>query len=157
MNLADNLRASATVHPDRVAVRLDEHETSYAALADSAARIAGWLQAVGVQPGDRVGVLLPNLPQMPAVYYGILWAGGVVVPMNPLFKAREIGYALNDSDAKVLFAWDAAGDAAEKAAADTGVRCVTVAADFAAEVARHEPIELVERGARDTAVVLYTS
>lgn len=48
--------------------------------------------------------MLPNLPQV--IYYGILWAGGAAVPLNPLFKAREVAHALDDSGAKVLFAWD---------------------------------------------------
>jgi len=157
MNLADNLRVTAQAHPDRVAVKLDEHETTYAGLAGAAARVAGWLREMGVQPGDRVGVLLPNLPSMPTVYYGILWAGAVVVPMNPLFKAREIGYALTDSEAKVLFAWDGAAQEAEKGAADAGALLVPVAAGFAAEVAAREPIALTARGADHTAVVLYTS
>jgi acyl-CoA synthetase (AMP-forming)/AMP-acid ligase II len=49
---------------------------------------------VGVQPGDRVAVTLPNIPQMPIIYYGILWAGGVVVPINPLYKSREFAFVL---------------------------------------------------------------
>ncbi|GAA1477832.1 hypothetical protein GCM10009623_22780 [Nocardioides aestuarii] len=157
MNLAGNLRHTAVSHPTRVAVRLDEHETTYRELAGAAARVAGWLRTMGVQPGDRVGVLLPNLPSMPVVYYGILWAGAVVVPMNPLFKAREIGYALADSGAAVLFAWDAATEEAAKGAADAGALHVPVGPGFADEVARHQPISLEVRHAADTAVVLYTS
>ncbi len=157
MNLADNLKQTAQQHPDRVAVKLDDLELTFDGLATSAAAVAGWLRSLGVQPGDRVGVLLPNLPQMPVIYYGILWAGATVVPMNPLFKAREIGYALQDSEASVLFAWDAAAEEAGKGAAEAGATLLSVGPGFAEEVAQHAPVDLVDRDSADTAVVLYTS
>ena len=56
--------------------------------------------SVASSPGDRVGVMLPNVPQFAAAYYGVLRAGGVVVPMNMLLKEREIAYYLGDSSAK---------------------------------------------------------
>ncbi|MEJ2359603.1 MAG: long-chain fatty acid--CoA ligase, partial [Deinococcales bacterium] len=158
MNLAQNLRASAEAYPTHTAVKLDDAEVSYAVLADAASRVAGWLRELGVEPGDRVGVTLPNIPQMPIIYYGILWAGGVVVPMNPLYKSREFGYALSDSGAKALFAWDGVAAEAEKGAADAGAAFVSVsAAEFVAEVMTHEPAPFTDRADADTAVILYTS
>lgn len=158
MNLAQNLAATAATDPGHPAIVLDEHTLDYATLADSAARVAGWLRTLGVAPGDRVAVMLPNLPQMPVVYYGILWAGGVVVPMNPLFKAREIGYALRDSGAKAIFAWDAVAAEAAPAAGEAGAAYVVVEpAEFGALVAGHESAPLVDRGEEDSAVILYTS
>ena len=59
----------------------------------------------GIEPGDRVGVMLPNVPEFPVAYYGVLRAGGVVVPMNVLLKRREIAFYLEDSGAKLLLAW----------------------------------------------------
>ena len=94
MNLATNLERSAHAHADRVALRLGEHETTYRDLDDRSGRVAGLLAERGVRPGDRVGVMLPNIPEFAVVYYGVLRAGGVVVPMNPLLKAREIAYYL---------------------------------------------------------------
>mgnify|MGYP000252371345 CR=1 FL=1 len=88
----------------RQLAKLDDAELSYSVLANAASRVAGWLRELGVAPGDRVGVTLPNIPQMPIIYYGILWAGGVVVPMNPLYKSREFAFVLSDADAKVFFA-----------------------------------------------------
>ena len=68
-------------------------------------RAAGLLRAQGVEPGDRVGMQLPNVPYFPIVYFGALRLGAVVVPMNPLLKGREVAYHLCDSGAKVLVAW----------------------------------------------------
>ena len=53
-----------------------------------------------MQQGDRVGVMLPNVPEFPVAYYGVLRAGGVVVPMNVLLKRREIAFYLEDSGAQ---------------------------------------------------------
>jgi long-chain acyl-CoA synthetase len=158
VNLAQNMVATAQAHPDRTAVKLDDVEVSFAALANAASRLAGWLDELGVEPGDRVGVTLPNIPQMPIIYYGILWAGGVVVPLNPLYKSREFAYVLSDADAKAFFAWDGVAEEAGKGAADAGVEHVSVSAtEFVPELMTHEAAAFVDRDATDTAVVLYTS
>jgi long-chain acyl-CoA synthetase len=158
MNLAQNLARSAEAYPDKPAIKLDDAVVPYGVLANAASRVAGWLGELGVQPGDRVAVSLPNIPQMPIIYYGILWAGGVVVPMNPLYKSREFAYVLKDADAKAFFAWDGVGEEAEKGAADAGVEYVSVSAtDFVPELMTHEPGAFVDRDDTDTAVVLYTS
>ena len=75
MNLAENLSLSAASTPDAPAVRLDDVVLSYAALDGASARVAGLLAAKGVGPGDRVGIMLPNVPQFLIVYYGILRLG----------------------------------------------------------------------------------
>src|SRR4029434_8644937 len=89
----------------RVAVRLGDDTTSFAELDRASGQIVGLLQERGVQPGDRVAIMLPNVPAFAVVYYGVLRAGGVVVPMNPLLKAREIAYYLGDSGARLIFGW----------------------------------------------------
>jgi long-chain acyl-CoA synthetase len=157
MNLASNLAGTAEAHPARAAVRLDDIVIPYAALAQGAARLAGWLRSLGVEPGDRVALTMPNLPQFPIIYYGILWAGGAVVPMNPLFKSREVAYTLRDSGARAIFAWEGMADEARAGAAEVGVPFVAVGTTFSAELAGHDPIDLVERADTDTAVILYTS
>jgi long-chain acyl-CoA synthetase len=158
MNLARNLVTSAEAHAARPAVKLDDAVVPYGVLANAASRVAGWLGELGLQPGDRVGVSLPNIPQMPIIYYGILWAGGVVVPMNPLYKGREFAFVLRDADAKAFFAWDGVGEEASKGAADAGVEYVSVSATgFVPELMTHEPAPFVDRADADTAVVLYTS
>src|SRR4051794_12735893 len=96
-NLAANLKSSARRHADRPAIRLDDEVLTYADLWELSGRIVGWLRRQGIQPGDRVGVMLPNVTAFPALYYGILRAGGVVVPMNPLLKRREVQHYLGAS------------------------------------------------------------
>ena len=96
-NLAQLLTDSAAARPAHAAIRLDDLTLTYAALDEAAARVAALLRAKGVEPGDRVGVMLPNVPQFPVAYYGALRAGAVVVPMNPLLKEREVAFYLGDS------------------------------------------------------------
>src|SRR5690349_9878862 len=148
MSLAANLLVSAARHPERAAIRLDDAVLSYADLDDRSARVAGLLRERGVRPGDRVAVMLANVPEFAVVYYGILRAGAVVVPMNPLLKEREVAYYLADSQAALLFC-------AERA---PGADCVVVDDDFAGLLAATTPDPtLSERDPADTAVVLYTS
>ena len=125
-NLAGNLTASAERFGDRVAQRLDDAEVTYASLDGASARVAGLLAAKGVGPGDRVGIMLPNVPYFAAVYYGILRLGAVVVPMNVLLKGREVSFYLRDPEAKVVFAWHGFAEAAQRGAAEAGAECVLV-------------------------------
>jgi long-chain acyl-CoA synthetase len=158
-NLAQNLTASAERQPDGVAVRLDDLEITYAALDGSTAHLAGLLRAKGVEPDDKVAISLPNVPPFAVCYYGALRAGAVVVPLNPLLKAREVAYHLSDSGAKVLIAWHDFEDAARAGAEEAGAELVLVRPeDFAELVGAAEPFtEVVERADSDTAVILYTS
>ena len=158
-NLAKNLTDTTRVHAGRVAVRVDNAAMTYRALDEASARVAGVLRERGLQPGDRVGIMMPNVAEVPVVYYGILRAGGVVVPMNPLLKAREVAYYLGDSGAVMLFAWHTfAGEAragAEQAEADL---TVVDEAGFPDLLASATPLEYVtDRDSEDTAVILYTS
>jgi long-chain acyl-CoA synthetase len=158
-NLAANLVRSAQRHPDRVAVRLDERALRYRDLDEASARAASWLAGRGITAGDRVGLMLPNVPEFVVLYYAILRAGAIVVPMNPLFKAREVGYYLNDSGAALALAWHGvAGEAAEGAErAGTDFVAVEPAALAAALDACVPAPAVAERGPSDTAVILYTS
>src|ERR671933_1232321 len=103
MNLASILTDTAERRGDHIAIKLDDFELNYQLLDEASARVAGLLQSKGVGPGDRVGIMLPNVPHFPAVYYGILRLGAVVVPMNVLLKGREVKFYLEDPEAKVLF------------------------------------------------------
>src|SRR5712671_105740 len=125
-NLATILTDSAARHGDRRAVRLDEAEFTYALLDEASARVATLLKAKGVQPGDRVGIMLPNVPYFPVAYYGVLRAGAVVVPMNVLLKGREVGFYLSDPGAKLVFAWHDFAEAAEQGAAEAGAELILV-------------------------------
>ena len=131
MNLAQNLVATATDRPDAPALRVGDDELSYRAFLDRAQASAGLLRAKGVQPGDRVGLILPNVPAFPVLFYGALLAGAAVVPMNPLLTDREIGFYLSDADVRLAFAFDQlpdGGAAAEKAGKDNDTDVLTVGA-----------------------------
>src|SRR5688572_6377886 len=123
-NLATNLTNTAATQPEQDALRVNGQGVTYAQLHGMAAKVAGALRANGVEPGDRVAVILPNVPAFPVVYWGILLAGGVVVPMNPLLKAGEIDYFFTDSGAKVAFVWPDFVPEATKGAANSGTRIV---------------------------------
>jgi long-chain acyl-CoA synthetase len=158
-NLATILSDAAKHHADRVAFKLDDFELTYHELDCAAARIAHLLDEKGLEPGDRVGLMLPNVPYFPALYYGILRAGGVVVPMNVLLKAREIAYYLGDSGAKLLFAWHGFAEEAEQAAAEAGAEVISVKpGEFEELVGGYSnEHDVAESGTEDTAVILYTS
>jgi long-chain acyl-CoA synthetase len=154
-NLADLLTRAAEQHGDRIALKLDEQELNYAFLNEGASRIAGLLKAKGIEPGDRVAIMLPNVPYFPVVYYGILRAGGVVVPMNVLLKGREVDFYVSDSGAKVVFVWHGFADACVDASAD--VVKVTPGEFEQLVIAADSAPENVDRAGDDTAVILYTS
>jgi long-chain acyl-CoA synthetase len=82
-NLAEFLVETAGRHPERAALRLGATVISYSELDERSARAAALLQAEGLRPGDRVALMLPNVPEFVVLYYGILRAGGIVVPMKP--------------------------------------------------------------------------
>jgi long-chain acyl-CoA synthetase len=158
-NLALNLVEAKDMYPDRAAVRLDDRILTYQQLDRRSARVAGLLAALGVEPGDRVALMLPNVPEFAMLYYGVLRAGAVVVPMNPLLKAREVEFYLGDSGAKRIFAWHATAGEADKGAEAAGAQFVPVAPDtFDRLLADHASVTAVsDRADDDTAVILYTS
>ncbi|MEV0495408.1 AMP-binding protein [Streptomyces atratus] len=158
-NLAHNLTRTAATHHDGPAILLDGTTVGYRTLDAHSARVAGWLAAQGVGVGDRVAILLPNIPHFAVVYYGVLRAGAVAVPMNPLLKSGEIGYAAGDCGARAILAWGAAMPEARKAAAELGIGCTDVTAeDFTTALAATEPsAEVVDRNTDDVAVLLYAS
>ncbi len=140
-------------------MRVDNAAMTYQALDEASARVAGLLRQRGLSPGDRVGIMMPNVAEVPVVYYGVLRAGGVVVPMNPLLKVREVAYYLGDSGARLIFAWHAFADPARGGAAEAGAEAVVVdPAGFPELLASADPDYLVADAAdEDTAVILYTS
>jgi long-chain acyl-CoA synthetase len=158
-NLATNLTDTAASHGDEVAVKLDDVELSFSMLDGASSHVAAMLRDRGVEPGDRVGIMLPNVPYFPVVYYGILRAGGVVVPMNVLLKGREVEFYLSDPGAKLVFAWHDFAEAAEKGAEAAGTECLLVKpGEFEDLVGAQAPVtEVTDRDGEDTAVILYTS
>ncbi|MBD8042483.1 long-chain fatty acid--CoA ligase [Arthrobacter sp. Sa2BUA2] len=159
-NLAGILTDTAARAPGNTALQLDDTVISYQVLNAMSAKMAGLLRARGVQRGDRVALMMPNIPPMASVYYGVLRYGAVVVPMNPLLKAREAAYTLQDSGASLLFAFEPVlPEAAAGAGEAGGVDVIPVNADsFRQLLADTEADDAVaEVDGEDIAVVLYTS
>lgn len=100
------LKKSATDYGDKCAIHFMGKEFSYQYIWESAIKLAGYLQYIGLKKGDRVAIMLPNTPQAVIGFYGILMAGGVVVQTNPLYTERELEYQLKDSGASMIIALD---------------------------------------------------
>ncbi len=97
MTLLDMLAASAGRVPHRPALVFRDRRLTYADLSEKAGSLGRLLQGVGVRRGDRVILMLPNAPEFGVGYFGILAAGATVVPLNPLLKAEEVRYVLEDA------------------------------------------------------------
>src|SRR6185503_14215455 len=124
-NLAQILLDTAAKEGPHPALRMDEAALSYDEFREAALRVAAGLRARGVEPGDRVGMVLPNVLSFPVVFYGALLAGAAVVPMNPLLKAREVEYYLRDSGARIVVTGEASAEPVGEAAASVGIDAVT--------------------------------
>ncbi|MBV9680926.1 MAG: AMP-binding protein, partial [Solirubrobacterales bacterium] len=109
-----------------MALKLDDLELSYGQLDQASAWFAGVLAAKGVARGDRVAIMLPNVPHFAVCYYGVLRAGAALVPLNVLLKRAEIAFHLRDCGAKLLFAWEGFAADAQPAAQDAETECVVV-------------------------------
>jgi fatty-acyl-CoA synthase len=97
------LRRAEEQFANSTAVVCDERRFTYAEFAERAGRLGGGLCALGVENGDRVAFLSTNCHRLLEAYYGVLEAGGVLLPLNIRLAAPELAYILNDSAAKVLF------------------------------------------------------
>src|SRR3712207_2722940 len=158
-NLATILTETAERFPDSPAYKLDDTVIPWSFADEGSARVAALLKSKGLTPGDRVGLMLPNVPYFPIAYFGILRAGGAVVPMNVLLKGREVQFYLENPEAKLLLVWHGFAEEAQKGAEEAGAELISVApGEFEKELANHEPKrEVAERAGSDTAVILYTS
>jgi long-chain acyl-CoA synthetase len=166
LNLATILRESAAARPGAPAVLHDGGTITYAELDARSDAVAAALAARGAGPGTAIAVQLPNVPQFPIVYYGILKTGAVVVPLNMLLRAPEVAYQLADSGARTLITWAATAAEAAKGAAEAGVTDLYVAGTETPPAGRPftdlvtpaaEPFPLRAREPGDTAAIVYTS
>jgi long-chain acyl-CoA synthetase len=164
LSVASILAESARRYPKKDAIVLGDTRLTYEQVWGMAKRYAAVLRNDGITPGDRVALLLPNIPHFPFAYYGALALGATVVPVHALLRADEIAYTLTDSDCVALITAAPLLPEAAKGAEIAGVRLYSVLdsdADFS-EVARidqlADPIDnLVPRSPQDEAVILYTS
>lgn len=102
--LPDNLETSARRYPDKAALVFFGRAMPYRELAHTAERLAAYLHSVGVRQGDRVILLMQNLPQLVAAHFAILRANAVVVPVNPMNLAEELKHYITDGEVKVAIA-----------------------------------------------------
>jgi long-chain acyl-CoA synthetase len=157
-NLAQNLLDTAAKEGAHPALRMDDAHLDYDEFRDAALRVAAAAQARGIEPGDRVGMVLPNVLAFPIVFYGALLAGAAVVPMNPLLKAREVEYYLRDSGARLVVTGEQSAGPVSEAAATVGIEAVSVGPALPVALMADEPLATpTERADDDTAVILYTS
>ena len=163
-NLVTNVQSSAEARPDAPAVVYDDHEFSYGEFWAQTGQFAAALRERGVEPGDRVALYLPNLPQLVAAFHGALRAGCVVVPMNPQYKSREIGHLLSDSEASTVVALADVVPFVEEVREDTDVEhVVTVGGEadtgtpFREFLVEDGDDSVAERADDDLAVQPYTS
>ncbi|MFI5522551.1 long-chain fatty acid--CoA ligase [Streptomyces platensis] len=161
--LAAVLADTAARRPDHPALVRDDDVITYKQLWDRARHYAGELRRHGVAPGDRVVLLVPNSPRFPAVYYGVLALGAVVVPMNAQSRAAEVEFVLRDCHAHALICEGTALEQGAPAASAAGVALYTVADDRSRGIDLDAPhagqplADYVEADPDDLAAILYTS
>ncbi|MGI8774967.1 MAG: long-chain-fatty-acid--CoA ligase [Actinomycetota bacterium] len=154
MNLAQLVRDAAARLPDKIALRSARNgdARTFAELETNAARIAAALRSRGVEPGDRVAILMPNAIEFVEAYFGILRAGAVVVPLHVMLTPPEVARIVTDSGAKLVLA--AAPLAGVVATADADVVSTD---DWAAFLDESEEPVPISGGGDDLAVLAYTS
>src|SRR5450755_4597027 len=96
------LERSARVWPEKTAVIYGRRRLTYSELTAEVSRLARALRAAGIEPGDRVAYLMPNLPEMLIAHFAVPLAGGVLVAVNTRLTAEEIAYILAHSGAKIV-------------------------------------------------------
>jgi len=126
VSLQETLRRTAKKFPDRPAVHFMGKEVPYRKLFESSLKLANYLRKIGLQKGDRVAVMLPNTPQTFISFYGILFAGGIVVQVNPLFTEREIAFQLKDAGAKFIIVLDMLFNRVKNVEKETDLRHIIV-------------------------------
>ena len=171
LNIAECVTLPAKYTPNAEAIVLDETRLTFKALLDKVKRVAAVLHREGLQRGDRVVLILPNTPHFPIIYYGVLYAGGIAVPLNPLQTPRELAHLFGDAEPTTVFVWadlfDPVLEAVETATCSP--KLVVVEPDlnpvtpshglsFLTEMARKATMPpMAETSPDDIAVIIYTA
>ncbi len=103
--LIDILDSTRSKYSDQTALIFGSNELNYSLLFEASQRLASGLQSLGIKKGDRVALLLPNVPHFCISYFGILSLGAIVVPVNIMYNKEEIEFILKDSGASALITW----------------------------------------------------
>jgi long-chain acyl-CoA synthetase len=117
---------ACTSYTDKVAYLSMGKEMSYAQLDEATQAFAGWLQALGIKPGERVALMMPNMLQYPVALFGTLRAGCVVVNCNPLYTPRELEHQLKDSGATSIVIVENFAHTLEQVIGHTAIKHVVV-------------------------------
>jgi long-chain acyl-CoA synthetase len=125
-NLARLLDDAARDFPSAPALHFQGRTVSYAQLAEQAWRFAGALAGLGVGKGTKVGLVLPNCPQVVIAFFGALRLGAVVVQNNPLYTKRELGHQLGDAGVEVVICLDLAYERIKPIREQSAIREVVV-------------------------------
>ncbi|SOE23539.1 long-chain acyl-CoA synthetase [Spirosomataceae bacterium TFI 002] len=177
LNLSTAIQESARKYPTKTAFIFGDTALNYAQINGAANMVANGLVAKGIKPGDKVGLSCFNLPFFPIVYYGILKAGAVVVPLSVLLKKDEIAYHLKDSKAKAYFCFVGSEDLPMGQMGHAGFSEAPDCEQFYMIMPKPEmpsaiegtqtlgslmagqspAFDTVQTGAEDTAVIIYTS
>ncbi|GAA3748193.1 long-chain acyl-CoA synthetase [Spinactinospora alkalitolerans] len=163
LSLASVLAESARCHPDRVALVDGEARLTYAQIWTESLRHASALRELGIGPGDRVALLAGNVADFVRCYYGVLAAGGTIVPVPPMLTPAEAAHLVSDSGARLVIGWGDYADLAARAAQQAGVPVRTVGVADSPDaleplVERSAPLAAaVSREPDDIAVIFYTS
>lgn len=177
LNLSVLLEDTARRYPGNPAFTFMDTVLNYAQINGAANQVANGLKEMGIKPGDKIALSCFNLPYFPIIYFGILKAGGTVVPLSVLLKKDEIAYHLSDSDAKAYFCFLGSEDLPMGQMGYAGFKEVPDCKDFIMIMPKPEmpasiegvktlgdlmkeqapSCESVQTGADDTAVIIYTS
>ena len=126
LTVVDILEDSMRRHAHRTASRCLERTMSFGQMDQLSQTLGAWLQSKGLQHGDRVAIMMPNVPQYMVAIAGILRAGFAVVNVNPLYTARELEHQLKDSGAKAIIVLENFASTLEEAIDKTDVQHVVV-------------------------------
>ena len=173
-NLATILAEQAAATPEKGCLKFLGNTITYGEVDQQSNRVARNLRAAGLKVGDRVAMTMPNLPEFVTAYFGVLKAGLVLVPLNPLLKAPEISYHAKDCGAKALIAFELFVAEHAPPALELGLKTYVVpfpGSDAKPPKGSHPFSELLEEATKpdpvigdihpaqpqDTAVMIYTS
>lgn len=126
--LQSYLKESAREFPDKVSIHFMGKDVTFKEVYESSLKFAAYLKDLGIKKGDRVAIMLPNIPAGVISFFGILMAGGTVVQTNPTYTERELEYQMNDSGAKAIVTMDLLFPRVSNVAPSTDIEHIIVTA-----------------------------